>query len=165
MNTALAKDPDALRVNLTAPTTQVRLGPFLFDGLKALIGMDLADALAPMMIGPRVQRTGPNGVVDVYPLAIPDGEGLSIPVKFVGEVGFYNLRSLLVLVIPPALVEVVGAQLAAELASGDARGPRANTTPAGASVMEFALRLRPGMRKVVPLGKFGEIGLEAAAAQ
>lgn len=91
MNAALSQDPAALRVNLTAPSTQVRLGPFQFDGLKALIGMDLADALAPMMIGPRLQRTGPNGVVDVYPLAIPDGEGLSIPVKFVGEVGFYNL--------------------------------------------------------------------------
>ncbi len=161
MNAALARDPDALRVNLTAPTTTVRLGPFEFDGLKALIGMDLADALAPMMIGPRVQRTGPNGVVDVYPLAIPDGEGLSIPVKFAGEVGFYNRRSVLILVIPPALVEVIAAQLAAELASGEADA-RLWTGATGVKVTEFALRLRPGMRKAVPLGRFGELGLEAA---
>lgn len=160
MNPALAQDPTALRVNLTAPTTQVRVGPFQFDGLKALIGMDLADALAPMMIAPRVQRAGQNGIVDVYPLAIPDGEGLSLPIKFVGEVGFRNLSSLLVLVVPPALAEVVAAQLASEIASGDARS-RLWTGATGGQVAEFAIRLRPGMRKAVPLGRFGEIGVEA----
>ncbi len=161
MNPALARDPDALRVNLTAPTTAVRVGPFAFDGLKALLGVDLVDLLAPLMIAPRFQRTGGAGVVDVYPLAIPDGEGLTVPVKFLGEIGFYNLRGALLLVVPPALVDVVGAQLAAELASGEALGPRLNTAPGGGKVTEFALRLRPGMRKAVPLGKFGEIGVEA----
>ena len=163
MNPALAQDPRALRVNLTAPSTQVRVGPFQFDGVKALIGMDLADALAPMMIGPRVQRTGPTGTVDVYPLAIPDGEGLSIPIKFVGEVGFRNLSSLLVLIVPPALAEVVAAQFATEIASGDARS-RLWTGATGLQVAEFAIRLRPGMRKAVPLGRFGEIGVEAGAS-
>ena len=57
----------------------------------------------------------------MYPLAIPDGEGLSIPIKFVGEVGFRNWSSLLVLIVPPALAEVVAAQLANEIANGDAR--------------------------------------------
>lgn len=161
MNAALRDDPAALRVNLTAPTTAVRLGPFAFDGLKALVGMDLADALAPLMIGPKYQRPGAAGVVDVYPLAIPDGEGLSIPVKLVGEVGFQNLRGALLLIVPPALVDVVGAQLAAELTTGEALGPRFNRGAAGGTVAEFAVRLRPGMRKAVPLGKFGEIGVEA----
>ena len=162
MNAALLHDPDALRVNLTAPTTTVRLGPFAFDGLKALIGMDFADALAPMMIGPRFQRESGAGVVDVYPLAIPDGEGLSIPIRLLGEVGFYNDRSILILRVPPAAVDVVAAQRAAELAAGEARGPRLRETGSGVRVTEFALRLRPGMRKAVPLGKFGEIGVEAA---
>jgi hypothetical protein len=162
VNAALAQDPDALRVNLTAPSTAVKLGPFSFDGLKALVGMDLADALAPLMVGPRFQRPGPSGVVDVYPLAIPDGEGLTIPIKLMGEVGFYNLRQLLVLVVPPAVVDVVGAQLAAEIAAGQALGPRFRTGGSGGSVAEFAVRLRPGMRKAVPLGRLGEIGVEAA---
>jgi hypothetical protein len=30
-----------MRVNLTVPTTAVRVGPFAFDGLKALLGVDL----------------------------------------------------------------------------------------------------------------------------
>lgn len=161
MNPALRDDPVALRVNLTAPTTAVRLGPFSFDGLKALVGMDLADALSPLMIGPKYQRPGAAGVVDVYPLAIPEGEGLSLPVKLMGEVGFYNLRGALVLVVPPAVVDLVRVQLAAELATGAALGPRFTTGASGGTVAEFAVRLRPGMRKAVPLGRLGELGVEA----
>ena len=103
MNAALARDPVALRVNLTVPTTAVCLGPFAFNGLKALLGVDLADVLAPMMIGPKTQRPVLGGLVDAYPLAIRDGEGegLTVPIKLMGKLGFYNLRSLLVLVVPP----------------------------------------------------------------
>ena len=109
MNPALAQDRTVLRVNLTVPTTAVRLGPFAFDGLKALIGMDLADVLASLMIAPRTHRPVLGGVVDVYPLAIPDGEGLSVPIKLLGEIGFYNLKSLLGLVVPVAAMDMVKA--------------------------------------------------------
>jgi hypothetical protein len=91
VNAALRADPAAMRINLTVPTTAVRVGPFAFDGLKALLGVDLGDLLSSLMIGPKYQRTGGAGVVDVYPLAIPDGEGLTIPIKLFGEFGFYNL--------------------------------------------------------------------------
>ncbi|MDP2305101.1 MAG: hypothetical protein Q8P18_03660 [Pseudomonadota bacterium] len=161
MNAALRADPTALRVNLTVPTTAVRIGPFSFDGLKALVGMDLAEALAPLMIGPKYQRPGGSGVVDVYPLAIPEGEGLSLPVKLMGELGFYNLSGALVLIVPPAVVDVVTAQLATEIAAGEALGPRFTAGASGGTVAEFAVRLRAGMRKAVPLGRFGEIGVEA----
>ncbi len=56
MNPALAQAPDALRVNLTVPTTQVRLGPLSFDGLQAFLGVPLADLLSPLMGAPRHQR-------------------------------------------------------------------------------------------------------------
>jgi hypothetical protein len=161
VNPALAQDPEALRVNLTVPTTNVRVGPFAFDGLKALIGMDLADALAPLMIASRTQRTTARGVVDVYPLAIPPGEGISLQVKFLGELGFRNLRGFLLLIVPPALVNVLTQQLAAEIAAGDAQS-RLWDGEGGAKVCEFAIRLRPGMRKAIPLAGFGEFGVEAA---
>ena len=45
---------------------------------------------------------------------------------------------------------------------GEAKGPRLRETGSGVRVAEFAVRLRPGMRKAVPLGSFGEIGVEAA---
>lgn len=161
MNPALAQDPRALRVNLTVPTTAVRIGPFTFDGLKALLGVDLADVLGSMMIGPKLQRAVVGGVIDVYPLAIPPGEGLSIPVKLLGEVGFYNYRGALMLVVPPALADVVKAQFASELAAGTAMGPGFRAGLTGATVAEFAVALRPGMRKAVPLGAMGELGVEA----
>jgi len=68
------------------------------SGLSGQMTLQGARDLAPLMIGPRFQRPGPSGVVDVYPLAIPDGEGLTVPVKFLGEIGFYNLRGALLLV-------------------------------------------------------------------
>lgn len=162
MNPALAQDPTALRLNLSAPTTAVRLGPFSFDGLKVLLGVDLAEVLSPLMIAPKFQRPVLGGVVDVYPLAIPDGEGLTIPVKLVGGVGFRNLCGVLILQVPPAAVDLVRQQLAAELAAGEALGPRHADNGAGGTVTEFAIRLRPGMRKAIPMGSFGEIGVEAA---
>ncbi|MDP2309927.1 MAG: hypothetical protein Q8P18_28170 [Pseudomonadota bacterium] len=161
MNPALAKDPTALRVNLTAPTTAVRIGPFSFDGLKALLGVDLAEVLSPLMVAPKFQRSVPGGFIDVFPLAIPDGEGLSIPVKLLGGVGFWNMRGVLVLQVPPAAVDLVRAQLVTEIAAGEAAGPRHADNGAGGTVTEFAVRLRPGMRKAIPLGNFGELGVEA----
>ena len=66
-----------------------------------------------------------------YPLAIPDGEGITIPIKHFGEFGFYNLHSALVLVVPIAAMDVVTPQLAAEIAAGDAAGPRVRVGSSG----------------------------------
>jgi hypothetical protein len=84
-----------------------------------------------------------------------------VPIKLLGEIGFYNLRSLLVLVVPVAAMDVVKAQLAAEIAAGEAAGPRLRAGAGGGTVAEFAVKLKPGMRKAVPLGTWGEIGVEA----
>ena len=103
-----------------------------------------------------------GGVIDVYPLAIPSGEGLSIPVKLLGEVGFYSYRGALMLVVPPALADVVKAQFASELAAGTSMAPGFRAGLTGATVAEFAVALRPGMRKAIPLGARGELGVEVA---
>ena len=163
MNPMLRDDPRALRVNLTVPTTTVRLGPVAFDGLKMLLGVDLAELLEPMMVAPRLQRPTPSGgMLDVYPLAIPEGEGLTVPLRSFGEIGFRNLAGFLILILPPAVAEVVEKQLAAEIRDKLAAGPRLITGETGGIVAEFAVRLMPGMRKAIPLGGVGEIGLEAA---
>ncbi len=158
MNAALANDPTALRVNLTVPGTSGILAGLM----KLSLGVDLADILSPMMVGPKTHRVTPTGVLDVYPLGIPDGEGLLIPSRMFGGIGFSNLRGFLVIQVPPIAVDVVRAQLAADIAAGDAAGPRANDNGIGGTVTEFAVRMRPGMRKAIPLGRFGEIGVEAA---
>ncbi len=162
MNPALRDAPDALRVNLRVPSTAVRLGPFAFDGINALLGVDLDDVLAPLMVGAKHQRAILGVVVDVYPLAIPDGEGLEVPVKLLGALGFYNLRGLLVLVMRPAVAEALRGQLASELGDGTAAGPRSRESEGDGIVAEFAVRLRAVMRKAVPVGSWGEVGVEAA---
>lgn len=163
MNPQLRDRRDALRVNLTVPSTTVRVGPVAFDALKAVLGVDLGEVLSPLMCAARHQRPLPGGgVLDVFPLAIPEGEGLTVPIRMFGELGFRNMNGFLLLILPAALAEVVQAELAQELVDEVAAGPRFNHGANGGYVCEFAVRLIPGMRKAIPLGTVGEIGLEAA---
>ncbi len=83
--------------------------------------------------------------------------------KLVGDLGLRNYRALLVLIAPAAVAEVVREELAEAIAAHQAAGPRfVQALGGGGYVADFAVRLRPGMRKAVPLGKWGEIGVEAA---
>ena len=156
MTPALRPEAGAMRVNLTVPTTALQFGPFAFDGLEAPRGVDLSEILAPMLVAPRHTRDG----IDVPGTASPDGDGLTIPVKLPCEVGFFNLRAMLVRVFP-SVAEVVRAQLAPELATGRAAGPPFTQGGGGGIAAEFAVKLRPGMRKAAPLGGLGETGVEA----
>ena len=163
MNPALAQQPGVLRCNLSLPSTRIRLGPIAIDGMEALLGVSLVQVLDPLMPAPRFSRINESGgEVDVYPLAIPDGEGLSVPIKHIGEIGVRHFKSYLILILPPGLAEVMREQLAEEIRNKRAAGPRAARDPDGGLVVEFAIALRPGMKKVVPLGSFGELGIEAA---
>ena len=63
--------------------------------------------------------------------------------------------------MPVAAMDVVTAQLAGEIAAEEAAGPRLRPGSHGGTVAEYAVRLKPGMRKAVPLGSFGELGVEA----
>ena len=54
-----------------------------------------------------------------------------------------------------------GHQPAAERANCEALGQANNDIGAGGTVTEFAPLLRPGMRKAIPFGTVGELGLEA----
>ena len=163
MNPALAQQPGVLRCNLSLPSTRIRLGPIAIDGMEALLGVSLVQVLDPLMPAPRFSRINESGgEVDVYPLAIPDGEGISVPIKHIGEIGVRNFHSYLILILPPGLAEVMREQLAEEIAAKRAAGPRAARGANGGLVVEFAIALRPGMRKVIPLGSYGELGIEAA---
>ncbi len=149
----------AVRVNLTVPVTRVGVGPFQFDPLEQLIGAKLTDLLEPLLVGPVTRRPSDAGAaVEVYPLALPDGEGASIPLGPWGEVGFANRGGLLVLTVPWSMAGWLRQRL------GDAivRGPVAGLSIDGAArVAEAWVRLRPGMRASVPLGVIGECGVEA----
>ena len=156
-----ARRDGALCFDLTLPSTVLRLGPVSIDAVKAALGFDLAELLSSLMRAPKTSRAAGEGNVDVYPLAIPQGEGITIPVRRFGEVGMRNVQGLLVLIVPAAAAEVVREQLAGEIAQKQAAGPRFREGAGGYNA-EFAIKLRPGMRKAVPLGALGELGVEAA---
>lgn len=149
-----------LRVNVTLPVTRMGVGPFSFDPLEQLIGAPVTELLGALLAGPVVRRASATGAaVDVYPLALPDGEGATIPLGAWGEVGFRNDAGTLVLTVPWAMASWLRDRL------GDARvrGPEpAAALEGGARVAQVWVRPRRGMRAALPLGALGECGVEAA---
>ncbi len=150
----------AIRFNLVLPSARLGLGPFAFDPIEQAIGAPVADILKSLMTGPVTQRPSQAGpAVDVYTLALPDGEGLTLPLGRWGEIGFFNREGILVLTVPlPA-----ASWIQRKLASAIVRGPEQLLSQDGtARVARFALRLQPGMSAAFPLGMLGEVGIEAA---
>jgi hypothetical protein len=148
-----------LRVNVTLPVTRLGVGPFSFDPLEQLIGARVTDLLRPLLAGPVVRRASASGAaVEVYPLALPDGEGATIPLGHWGELGFRNDAGTLVLTVPWAMA----AWLQERLGDARVRGPEpVAALEGGARVAQVWVRPRPGTRATLPLGAIGECGLEA----
>ena len=82
----------AIRFNLILPTARFGFGPISFNPIEQAIGAPVADILESLMTGPVTKRPSAAGpAVDVYPLALPDDEGLTVPLGQWGELGFRNL--------------------------------------------------------------------------
>lgn len=149
-----------VRVNLTMPVTRIGFGPFSFDPVEQMIGMPLTEILSSLLTGPVTRRPSSTGAAcEVYPLALPEGEGATIPLAQFGEIGFRNERGLLVLTVPWSMA----GWLRDKLGGAIVRGPEAGLSLDGtARVANAWVRLRPGMRASFPLGALGECGVEAA---
>ena len=149
----------AIRFSLTLPVTRFGVGPFSFDLVERAIGAPVAELLSSMMTGPVQRRPSAGGpAIDVYPLALPKGEGLAIPLGALGELGVRNDSGLLELTVPRR----AEAWILGRVPSAIARGPEHGLSLDGtARVSRFWLMLDPGMRAAVPLGTLGEIGIEA----
>lgn len=116
--TALVPDPrvlapDALRIDIVLPDTRVGFGPLKVDVLEQITGVSIAAHLRPLLRAPAFGRVSAGGgPVMVYPVGIPEGEGLSVPIPVVGDVGFRNYRGYLVLIVPGGLTAEVERALA-----------------------------------------------------
>lgn len=148
-----------IRVNLTLPVTRIGFGPFSFDPLEQMIGAKVADLLEPLMTAPVSRRPSESGAaVEVYPLALPDGEGATIPLGQFGELAFAADDGVLVLTVPWSMAGWLRQRF------GDAivRGPEpAVALEGGARVARVWVVLREGMRATLPLGTLGELAVEA----
>lgn len=151
--------PDAIRVNLTMPVTRIGFGPFSFDPVEQMIGAPLAELLESLLVGPVQRRPSAAGpAIEVYPLALPPGEGATIPLGQFGEIGFANEEGLLVLTVPWGMA----GWLKEKLGSAIVEGPEAGLSLDGtARIARAGVRLKAGMRAAFPLGALGEVGVEA----
>lgn len=126
------------------------------DPVERLIGCPLADLLEPLRVGPIERRPSASGTaVEVHPLALPEGEGLAIPLGQFGEVGLANRNGLLELSVPAAW----GDRLARRLGAALVRGP--TRVEGTAAVAVCSVRVTAGSGLALPLGALGEIGVEA----
>jgi hypothetical protein len=151
---------DDLEINLSLPVSRVGFGVFSFDPVEQAIGAPVAHFLEPLLRAPVFRRPSQAGpAVEVYPLRLPEGEGLSVPLSQWGELGFANRRGLLMLTVPLQAAGWVQRRFAGAIV----QGPREGLSTDGSSrVTHFGIKLRRGMRAGVPLGILGELGIEAA---
>jgi hypothetical protein len=150
----------AIRFSLVLPVTRLGVGIWSFDPIEQLVGAPVADLLEPLMTEPVVRRPSPAGpAVDVYSLALPEGEGMAIPLGQFGELGFANRDGLLKLTVPLRAEAWLTAKLGDALVLGPERGL---SLDGAARVSRVWVRVAPGVRASLPLGTLGEAGIEAS---
>ena len=148
-----------LCIDLTLPVTRVGIGIFSFDPVEQFIGAPVLHFLEPLLRAATYKRPSAAGpAVEVFPLRLPEGEGLCVPLSQWGELGFANKRGLLVLTVPSQAAGWVQQRFAGAIVEGPREGMSSDGT---ARVAHFAIRLRPGMKAGIPLGILGEVGVEA----
>jgi hypothetical protein len=150
----------ALHLDLTLPVLRLGMGPFSFDPLEHFLGARLSDLLEPLMRGAVSQkRTDSGALVDLYPLMLPEGEGASVPLGALGELGFFNDSGLLVLTVPALSVPFVVSRLGSAVVR---RSAPILASDGRTRLVELGVEWRAGARATFPLGGWGEIGVAAS---
>ncbi len=158
MTQALSTRDGDIRLRLTFPVTNFKAGPFAFDPVKAALGAPLSELLEPILVGQIERGCSSQGVgVDHYPVALPLGEGLSLPVLHWGAFGFFNANGLLLLTVPQQFESQAVARCSQDLVRGPERRPAA--TGGGTNSLLW-VDLKPGSKISYPLGFLGELGIE-----
>ncbi len=150
--------PGTILFNLILPVTEIGVGIFRFDPLEKLLGKPLTYILQPALRAPSHRRPSAAGpAVNVYPLHLPPGEGVSMRLGNQGDIGFANDQGCLRIVAPQA----ASGWLCQRLAPWMVRGPeQALSVDQTAWVTMVWIRLEPGMNAAIPMPGIGEIGVE-----
>ena len=94
--------------------------------------------------------------VNVFPLSLPDGEGVTLPLGHIGEAGIHKDRGLLLLTVPLGMAALVVGKLGGSIVRGPEGGPSADQRT---RVARTWLMLQKGTRIAVPMGLLGEVGV------
>ncbi len=95
MSTARPRVRPPLRLKVSVPVTSLLPGVQL-DPLKALTGRSLAEVLAPVLEEEPWTQAGQT----VYPIALPEGVGVAVPLGGFGELGLLHTHNTLQLTAP-----------------------------------------------------------------
>lgn len=97
-----------LRLDLYLPAEglAMKLGPFSFDPLRAVLGFSVADLVAVWRTAPAERVQGPDGhVYELHALTLPDRAQAVREVAILdGSLGFGSEDGLLALIVPNRLV-------------------------------------------------------------
>lgn len=154
-----APDNMPLRFRLILPITRIGVGVFSIDPLEKLLGSSIEHILQPAMLGPVFRRPSMAGpAVNVYPLGLPAGEGVSLQLGAYGDLGFFNDGSILRITVPWQ----VGGWVRQSLGTVVIRGPeQAHSIDRASWVANLWLQLQPGMGLALTVPGLGEVGIEA----
>jgi len=152
-----------INLKLLVPAVSLKLGFIEIDPIKQALGVSFEEVLESLMLAPVVRMPSPSGrgMVDVYKLGLPEGEGISIPLGGLGELGFWNERGLLELTVPYRLGQAAMDRLREHVVKP------AETVRASDGVgwcAKLTVKLRPGAATSLQVGGLGELGLVAAHA-
>lgn len=148
-----------LALKLILPATQLGLGPVQIDPVARLFGKPVRELLGGLLAGePERRATATGSLVEVYPLRIPHGQGVFLPLAELGELGLHHDDGLLVVTTPL----IAGPLLKLKLGTAVVRGPE--NWPSSDRIRRVSrswVRLRPGLRVAWPVGAImGEVGVE-----
>lgn len=144
-----------MRVEVLIPAMRKGFGGFTLDPVAAVLGGSLESLLGSLVEGRIAQDVvldGVPGKVDIVPLALPPGAGVSFPIRAAqGDLGFYNRDGHLVLIVPNMAAGWVMQGLREDLAAGRAYGPHVVASERQGLNAEFAIAVVPGLDKRVQI--------------
>lgn len=145
-------------LDLVVPRTKVCLGPFVFDPLTQLLGRPLREVLEPICAAPPTERHTALGTHDVFRVAVPPGDSVSVSFGTLGELGLGNQDGLLVIAAPSAAALLLRPQLQHKLVKDEVVPRRGSLV----EVTRLTCKLARGDRLSVTMGRAGELGVEVA---
>jgi hypothetical protein len=120
--------------------------------------MPLEQLLAPFLQSPKRLESRPDGgVQECYTLRLQSGQGTSLELPALGELGLYADSGMLRLLVPWVLAPVVVRAVATLEPLGPYQVPSSRT---GAPLADFWFHVHAGQRLALPILAFGEVLIE-----